>query len=169
MRPLNILITAAFCLVHALPALPALAEDVIFPPNSVVGLKPPGAMKAHVALPIFEDVAQDAIISIFAEPRNGSHDRSFSEFGKIEKVPSDKTIDSPIQYWKLADGVEAHVLTYIQKRDGIVQRYWTVAARDADLLAIIFARAAADSALYSNAAMQAALRTLRFRKTPPQH
>ncbi|MEP2101474.1 MAG: hypothetical protein ABJP02_02470 [Parasphingorhabdus sp.] len=165
MRPLYPFIAAGLCLFLSLPAL---ANDTVFPANSLIGLKPPGAMKAHVGLSMFEDEAEDAVISLFAEPNTGAHEQPFSEFGKIDKVPPDKTLEGPVQYWKLAEGIEAYLLVYTVNKGGKVQRHWTMAAQDADLLAILFARAPADSKVYSDALMQAALRTLQFRKAPPE-
>ncbi len=149
-------------------SFPVLASDVIFPANSAVGLQPPGAMTAHIGLTMFEDDDEEAVISIFEDAHGEAAEKPFSGYGNIGDMPSGITVERPVQHLQLAGGIEAYLLVHSDIKDGIVRRHWTMIADDGDLFASIFARAPADSVLYSDANMQAALRSIQFRKSLPK-
>ncbi|QTD55055.1 hypothetical protein [Parasphingorhabdus cellanae] len=165
MRPCSRLIATWLCLSLSLPAL---ASDVVFPAGGAVGLSPPGAMTAHIGLTMFEDNDEDAVISIFEEAWGDAPGKPFSDFGNLGEVPPGIRVEGPVQHLQLAGGIEAYLVAYSDIKDGVARRHWTMVARNADLFASIFARAPAGSTLYSDAKIQAALRSIQFRKPRPK-
>lgn len=154
-----------FCL--SLPfSFPALASDVVFPVNSAVGLKPPGEMIADDRLwPFrsgFRDKEADAWIGIDEESVSEENNRGFPDF-RVGTPSATQKVEGPMQHLKLPSGLKAQLLVYTDTETGTPYRYWVMKALGAELFATVIARAPTDSVTYTEAKMQAALQSLRFR------
>lgn len=174
MLPFKYLI-AAFLYLSLGLILPAsaLAGDVVFLERGAAGLKPPGGMIAHRHLPLFYDDEEKAMILVkdssllVVDGSTQSPDKPFSDYGKIDDIPSGVRMEGPVQHLKLAGGIEAYLFVYTEMKQDIAIRNWLMFARSAELFAEIFATASADSKIYTDATMQVALQSLQFREPQP--
>lgn len=171
MRPGRSLIACwlFFCL--SLPlSFPALASDVVFPANSAVGLKPPGEMIADDRLwPFragFRDDEADVWIGIAEESVSDENNQDFPDFN-VGTPSATQKVEGAMQHLQLPSGIEAQLVVYSDTETGTPYRYWVMKALGAKLFATVIARAPTGSVKYTDAKMQAALQSLRFRWSNP--
>ena len=149
----------------AIQAVPARAEDAIFPPGSRVGLVPPPGMVVSKTFDGFADPAKDAAILITVLPADA--------FAKIEKVlESDAlkkqgvTVDKrePMQLG-FGKGI---LLIGRQVADKAHFKKWLLVAAASDLTAMVTVQVPDPDDVYSDRALRTALATLAVRAKVPE-
>lgn len=158
-----------FCLSLPFP-VQALTSDVVFPANSAVGLKPPGEMIADQWVWLFpagfRDSEADAWIGIAEKSVSEKNNRGLPD-SKVGTPSATQKVEGPMQHLKLPGGIEAQLLVYTDTETGTAYRYWVMKALGSKLFATVIARAPTGSMKYTDAKMQAALQSLRFRWSNP--
>jgi hypothetical protein len=149
----------------AIHAVPARAEDVIFPPGSRVGLVPPPGMVASKTFDGFADPAKDAAILITVLPAEA--------FGQIEKVLDSDALKrqgvtvekrEPIQL-SFGKGI---LLVGRQVAEKTRYKKWLLVAAAADLTAMVTVQVPEPDIAYSDQALRTALATLAVRAKVPE-
>lgn len=148
----------------AAPAGDARAADAVFPQGSRVGLTPPQGLTPSRVFTGFEDRDKNAAILVFELPREA--------YGEIEKTMTvenlkkqgldvEKREDFPV-----TDG-KAFLVTATQSVSGQKLGKWLLLASIGDLTVMVNAQIP-DSAkdAYSDAAIRAAMATVKVRATP---
>jgi len=142
----------------------AAASDVMFPPTSRVGLVPPKGMVASRSFQGFEDADQKAAI-VFAELPPQAYEQ-------LEKAATADAMKQPgltlTGREPLAvDGGKAILLTAKQENGGTTIRKWLLVAAVSDLTVLASAEVPqAASAAYPDAAIRAALQSVKVRPDP---
>jgi hypothetical protein len=149
----------------AVQAVPARAEDVIFPPGSRVGLVPPPGMVASKTFDGFADPAKDAAILITVLPAEA--------FGQIEKVLDSDALKrqgvtvekrEPIQL-TFGKGI---LVVGRQVAEKTRYKKWLLVAAAADLTAMVTVQVPEPDVAYSDQALRTALATLAVRAKVPE-
>jgi hypothetical protein len=149
----------------AIQAVPAQAEDVIFPPGSRVGLVPPPGMVASKTFDGFADPAKDAAILITVLPAEA--------FGQIEKVLESDALKrqgvtvekrEPMQF-RFGKGV---LLIGRQVAEKTRYKKWLLVAAAADLTAMVTVQVPDPDSAYPDQALRTALATLAVRAKVPE-
>jgi len=145
-------------------ALPARADDAVFPLGSRVGLVPPSGMVASDTFDGFADPGKDAAILIAVLPA--------AAFSQIEK-----TLDTDVlkkqgvslekrEPIKLSIG-KGILLTARQAADKARYRKWLLVAETSDVTALITVQVPEQDSTYSDRIIRAALATLSVRPRVP--
>jgi hypothetical protein len=146
-------------------ALPAMAEDPVFPPGSRVGLVPPAGMVASKTFDGFADPGSDAAILITVLPA--------AAYPQI-----DKTLDADVlkkqgvklekrEPMQLSFG-KGFLLTGRQVSEKTRYRKWLLAAAASDFTALVTVQVPEQETAYSDRVVREALATLSVRPNVPE-
>jgi hypothetical protein len=148
-----------------LGALPAAAADAAYPPGSRIGLAPPPGMATSKSFFGFEDADNNAAIILLALPA-----RAFSDLEK--SITADALKQQGLTFetreaMPLSTG-KAFLVLGQQEVDKIKIRKWILVAASSALTALVTVQIPEPAkAIYPDAVIRAALRTLAIRATVP--
>jgi hypothetical protein len=152
-------------LAFAIQAVPARAEDAIFPPGSRIGLVPPPGMIVSKTFDGFADPGKDAAILIAALPA-----AAYAEIEKVLDTDALKkqgvTIEKrePIQL-NIGQGI---LLIGRQVAEKAHYHKWLLMASAENLTAMVTVQVPDPDDTYSDAVLRASLATLAVRATVPE-
>jgi hypothetical protein len=143
---------------------PASAADPIYPPASHVGLVPPNGMVLSKTFPGFEDVDNDSVILLAAQPPTVYEDIKKTldpDDLKKQGITVEKREDFPLSF-----GTGTLVVGKAEA-DKKIYRKWLVVAPAKDATVLVNAQVPEQSTTYTDAVIRAALATLVVRATVP--
>jgi hypothetical protein len=148
--------------IFAASALPALAADPVFPPNSRIGLTPPAGMVLSQTFAGFEDAADKSAILLATFPGDAfaALDKSMVP-GALEKQGI--TAREP---FKTAVG-NGFLLTGQHGEAPLTTRQWMLIAPAGAVTALVTVRTPAQDSKYTDQVVRAALATLAVRDSIP--
>ena len=159
---------AGFAVVVALAvlvlALPARADDAVFPLGSRVGLVPPSGMVASDTFDGFADPGKDAAILIAVLPA--------AAYSQIEKTLDTDVLKKQGVSLEKREPIKLNVgkgilLTARQAADKAHYRKWLLVAEASDVTALITVQVPEQDSTYSDRIVRAALATLSVRPRVP--
>jgi hypothetical protein len=142
-------------------ALPASADDVVYPPGSRIGIVPPPGLHAGTSFPGFEDRERNVAVLLGALPA-----AAFAEFENSDSTAGLKTLGATLEKRETLMLPTGKAVLVIGRQQN--QSIWMLVASASGLTAMITMRIP-DSAkdAYSNSAVRAALASLAVRPEVP--
>src|SRR4029077_18057811 len=117
----------------ALPALPAQADDVVYPPGSRLGLVPAPGLHASTSFPGFEDRDNNVALLLGALPPE-----AFAEFEKSDSAEGLKKLGATLEKRELLTLPGGKAVLVIGRQDN--QHTWMLVAAMPDLTAMVTLR-----------------------------
>ena len=161
-RPLAVALGAALTLLTAIGlALPARADDIVYPPGSRVGLVPPPGLAAAAGFPGFEDRAKNVAMLVGALPAE-----AYKEFENSDSAEGLKRLGATLEKRESLTLSTGPALLVIGHQDKIGT--WMLVASTPELTAMVTLRipdTARDT--YPDQALRAALQSVAVRAHVP--
>ena len=161
-RPLAVALGAALTLLTAIGlALPARADDIVYPPGSRVGLVPPPGLAAAAGFPGFEDRAKNVAMLVGALPAE-----AYKEFEHSDSAEGLKRLGATLEKRESLTLSTGPALLVIGHQDKIGT--WMLVASTPELTAMVTLRipdTARDT--YPDQALRAALQSVAVRAHVP--
>jgi hypothetical protein len=142
-------------------AMPARADDVVYPPGSRVGLVPPPGLSAAAAFPGFEDRARNVAMLVGALPAD-----AYGEFERSDSAEGLKRLGATLEKRETLSLPTGQALLVIGHQDKLAT--WMLIASAPELTAMVTIRipdAAKDA--YPDRVLRAALQSLAVRAEVP--
>jgi hypothetical protein len=142
-------------------AAPALADDVVYPPGSLVGLVPPPGMHASTSFPGFEDRENSVVILLGTLPPE-----AFAAFEKSESFEGLKKLGATLEKRESLTLPIGKALLIVGRQEK--QSVWMVLAATPDATPMVTARVPDTAkAAYPDSVLRAAFATLAVRREVP--
>jgi hypothetical protein len=142
-------------------ALPAHADDVVYPPGSRVGLVPPPQLHASAGFPGFEDRDKNVALLLGALPPE-----AYAEFEKSDSADGLKKLGATLEKRELLTLPSGKAVLVVGRQDK--QHTWMLVAAMSDLTAMVTLRipdAAKD--VYTDSVVRAVFASLAVRAEVP--
>lgn len=157
----------ALLAVAILPAQPAGAADLVFPPGLRIGLQPPGDFTVSTRQPGFEDTGRNAVITILDLPARAYDDLARSAFADDQKGIANLKRES----FPFENGIGVLITGTANEGGGPVHKWFLLAqslgGEVKDLTTLVQAQVPeAALSVYSDAVIRKALASVTFRPTP---
>lgn len=150
-----------FLLACLATAMPARADDVVYPPGSRVGLVPPPGLAASPSFPGFEDRAHDVAMVVAALPAE-----AYGQFERSDSAEGMKRLGATLEKRETLTLPLGKALLVIGHQNNLAT--WMLVAAAADLTAMVTIRvpdAAKDA--YPDRVLRAAFASLAVRAVVP--
>src|SRR5450631_1121679 len=135
-------------------ALPAHADDVVYPPGSRIGLVPPPGLHASASFPGFEDRDQNVAILLGALPPD-----AYAEFEKSVSAEGLKKLGATLEKREVLTLPTGRAVLVIGRQDK--QHTWMLVAAMPDMTAMVTLRIPdAAKEVYSDSVVRAVLASL---------
>jgi hypothetical protein len=143
------------------PVLPAAADDVVYPPGSLIGIVPPPGLAPSTSFPGFEDRDKNVALVVGALPRE-----AYAEFEKSDSVEGLKKLGATLEKRESLTLPTGKAVLVIGRQDK--QSAWMLVASTPDLTALLTLRmpdTAKDA--YPDKVIRAAFASLAVRPAVP--
>jgi hypothetical protein len=142
-------------------ALPAHADDVVYPPGSRIGLVPPPGLHASASFPGFEDRDKNVALLLGALPPD-----AYAEFEKSDSAEGLKKLGATLEKREVLSLPTGKAVLVIGRQDN--QHTWMLVAALPDLTAMVTLRIPdAAKEVYSDSVVRAVLASLAERAEVP--
>jgi hypothetical protein len=142
-------------------ALPAHADDVVYPPGSRIGLVPPPGLHASASFPGFEDRDKNVALLLGALPPD-----AYAEFEKSDSAEGLKKLGATLEKREVLTLPTGKAVLVIGRQDN--QHTWMLVAAMPDMTAMVTLRIPdAAKEVYSDSVVRAVLASLAERAEVP--
>jgi hypothetical protein len=142
-------------------ALPAHADDVVYPPGSRIGLVPPPGLHASASFPGFEDRDKNVALLLGALPPD-----AYAEFEKADSAEGLKKLGATLEKREVLTLPTGKAVLVIGRQDN--QHTWMLVAAMPDMTAMVTLRIPdAAKEVYSDSVVRAVLASLAERAEVP--
>jgi hypothetical protein len=167
MKSRPVISSLAACALWTLLAMPAAAQDAVFPTASRLGMVPPAGLKPATTFPGFEDTGKNAFIRLVAMPPQA--------FAEIEKTMTNDAIKKQGMVVEKRDTLKlptGNAILVLVKQDtpaGRLRKWLLIAPLENVTAMVSFEMQATSPPPYSDEAVRTALATLTTRATVPDN
>jgi hypothetical protein len=162
MRPASCL-ALVIATVATLCAAPLRAAEAVFPPGLRIGLVPPKDMTPSATFPGFEDAERRVGIMILQLP-DAAYDDGIKAI--FTQQPTEHVTVDKREMFAFDNGV-GYLAVGHEQMGAAINRKWLLLTHDGDMTALVTVQVPEQaSAVYSDAAIRAALKTVTFRPVP---